>query len=206
MNTDSLATFPLLISSGVMGYLSFWILLKLGKIHVQESKDYILNLTFISFIIFLLMWILYLILSLVPNVQEEIAILFSLIISILVSALLSWWVPTSFFEKFEGALNNRRSSEGKAIQSSKTVRQHFFDKNERITIFVFDFDNRLIASGFNNRINDKNIDPFELTLSPFNKPSHLKNYQDVIDYIEDKDINSEIFISFDRDIKIITIN
>lgn len=206
MNIDYLSTFPLLISSGVMGYLSFWILLKLGKIHVQESKEYILNLTFISFIIFLLMWILYLILNLVPDIQEEIAILSSLIVSIVVSAFLSWWVPTCFFEKFEGILNNKRSSEGKATQSSKTVRQHFFDKNEKIMIFIFDFDNRLIASGFNNRINDKNIDPFELTLSPFNEPSHLNKYQDVIDYIEDKDINSEIFISFDRDIKIITIN
>lgn len=205
MLISKVSVIPLLIASGVLGYLSFNILTKMGKVYSSDSKEKTLSVTFLSFVNFIIYWILILVLNLFIH-NLEITILVALIVTIVLSLIYPLLVPEKLFIIFNKIINGTRTKHGYSMQNSKPVRELIFDKNCKTIIYIFDFNHNLVNCGYISHINTKNSDPLEIAIIPFNQANTLKSFEAVQSYIESEDIESNIIINFELKFQMILID
>ncbi|MCD8850968.1 hypothetical protein [Staphylococcus xylosus] len=201
---NEISFIPFLITSGVLGFLSFTLFAKMGKIYSSDNVEKTLSITFLSFINFIIFWILILIFNIYID-SLEVVILFGIITTIVISIIYPFLITKNVFIKLNEYINNSRTNQGNSMQHSQPVRELVFDKNKTTIIYIFSFENTLINCGYVANINTKNSDPLEVSIVPFNQENTLKNFEEVQNYIESKEIKSNIIVNLEAGFQMILI-
>lgn len=195
---------PLLITSGVIGFLSFALLIKMGKIHTSDNVEKTLTITFLSFINFIIFWIVILLISSIIS-NLEIAFLISMIITLIISIVYPFLISKKLLIVINNYINNNRTQSGYSVQHSQPVRDLAFDNNNQTIIYIFDFEKNMMNCGYISYINTKNSDPLEILIVPFNQENTLKDFSEVQNYIESEEVESSIIVNLELKFQMILI-
>lgn len=201
---DKISFIPFLITSGVLGFMSYMLLNKMGKIYSSDNVEKTLSITFLSFVNFIVFWILILIFNTFINILE-VVILFGIIATIIFSIIYPFLIKKDVFIKLNEYINNSRTKYGYSIQHSQPVRELVFDNNKKTIIYIFDFEYNLINCGYVANINTKSSDPLEVSIVPFNQKNTLETFSEVQNYIESKEVESNIFVNLELGFQMILI-
>ncbi|QRN49979.1 hypothetical protein [Macrococcoides bohemicum] len=211
LTINNIDIFSIFISAGGLGFLTYNILAKTGKIYIRnnDQKDKYITLIFLS----MLNYILFLTVTLLVDylnyfdIKSNTKILFSIFITLLLSIILPMVIPIKWFDKFNELLNVQRNNMGYANNYSETTRERFFNINHSKSIFIFDLQNNFIESGSYYNVNESYKDDFEIAIVPFDSETNLNNYNNLMSYIyENSHVSAKTLINFDKQLKFIMID
>lgn len=200
MELINVPVISILISSGGLGFVSFVLLNKMGKLNVYDNQDSFFYNIFLSIVNFIIMFVITLSLNLYFNIR--ISFIISLIITMLLAALYPFVIPLKAIDKIKTNINNSRNEEGLAYQNSEPIRERIFNSSKDTIIYVFDFEKNLINCGYITKINTHKNEPNEIGIDPFDEDPPLKTFEDINEYVQQIDIESEILINFEEKIQI----
>lgn len=188
--------------SGGLGYINYFILDRMGEINVipddKEEKNFFLMLfSLINLIIY------FLINKIILNIY----------LSISITIILTILLLTPLYKKMSrliySLINYCRKKSNLGELSNKNIRQHLFDKNEVLFIYVYDLhSNDPIACGCMgwNEWDEKDFKEFELV--PFSGEEKLEqiSFKKAFSMAEDeKNKGASVYINLDKNIKIVII-
>lgn len=208
-----------LITSGGLGFINFFILAKLGKVNIYEANksDKYLILIFFSII----NYVLYTIIAAIVKsalfllnyyfndklINFEFLILpISLIITCALTITFSFKLLPKTFDKIVKVLNDQRKTDGKSGSFSETTNDAFFSKYENNMMFVYDFDNNLIFSGYGYRWSSSTDKTTEFAGIIFNEEFEHEKYDDLLNFIRENGYQSDVLINVDKKIKFVVIS
>ncbi|CCI59467.1 putative uncharacterized protein [Staphylococcus equorum subsp. equorum Mu2] len=196
MNILDIPILSVLISSGGLGFISFLLFNKMGKVKVYDNQDKVFYNILLSLINFIILFSIILLLSLWINIQ--VSILLSLVITLLISTVYPFLVPLSAIEKLKNKINNSRNESGLAYQYAGPVRENIFNNKNDTVVYIFDFDKNLINCGYITNLNTHNNEPYELIIEPFDEDPPLKNFDDIVKWSQEPDVEPEILINLNE--------
>lgn len=206
LTVNNIDLFSLFISAGGLGFLTYNILAKTGKIYVRsnDQKDKYITLIFLSMLNYIVFLTVSLIVDYLNHAESNTKILLSIVITLFISVILPMSIPIKWFDKFNKMLNKQRNNMGYANNYSETTRERFFNVNQSKSIFIFDLQNNFIESGSYYNVNESYKDDFEIAIVPFDSETTLNNYDNLMEYIQNnQNVNSQTLINFDKQLKII---
>lgn len=206
LTVNNIDLFSLFISAGGLGFLTYNILAKTGKIYVRsnDQKDKYITLIFLSMLNYIVFLTVSLIVDYLNHAESNTKILLSIVITLFISVILPMSIPIKWFDKFNKMLNKQRNNMGYANNYSETTRERFFNVNQSKSIFIFDLQNNFIESGSYYNVNENYKDDFEIAIVPFDSETTLNNYDNLMNYIQNnQNVNSQTLINFDKQLKII---
>ncbi|TDM23807.1 hypothetical protein [Macrococcoides canis] len=206
LTVNDIDLFSLFISAGGLGFLTYNILAKTGKIYVRsnDQKDKYITLIFLSMLNYIVFLTVSLIVDYLNHAESNTKILLSIVITLFISVILPMSIPIKWFDKFNKILNEQRNNMGYANNYSETTRERFFNVNQSKSIFIFDLQNNFIESGSYYNVNESYKDDFEIAIVPFDSETTLNNYDNLMEYIQNnQNVNSQTLINFDKQLKII---
>lgn len=209
LTVNNIDLFSLFISAGGLGFLTYNILAKTGKIYIRsnDQKDKYITLIFLSMLNYIVFLTVSLLVDYLNDAESNTRILYSIIITLLVSVILPMYMPIKWFDKFNEMLNKQRNNMGYANNYSETTRERFFNVNQSKSIFIFDLENNFIESGSYYNVNECYKDDFEIAIVPFDRVTTLNNYDNLMAYIQDNsNVNAQTLINFDKQLKFIMID
>lgn len=199
-----------IFTAGSLGFINTFILEKIGvlifhKSNEQDKKHFLFFFSFINYIIYLSVYLL-IVKSKCFSLDNLVIICISLILTLLITITLSLLVFPTAANIFSKLLNNRRKHNKLSEVEHRSPRDRVFDDSDIKSVFIFNFDNLLIDSGFlESYSNDSNY--YEITLVPFDSKPYLDDYDKVKNFFEDEnfeDKNKEdkiILLDFEKKIK-----
>nr|WP_227662730.1 hypothetical protein [Listeria seeligeri]UCK61834.1 hypothetical protein pLIS51_00146 [Listeria seeligeri] len=140
------------------------------------------------------------------EISEKIKIALSIIIVLIITLLLSFILMPFISIAFSKVINHFRRKQKLASYDAKSVKSKVFNFKNNKALYIFDFDNNLICAGYSNWITETDNVDFDMTLSPFDDEIHIHNIHEMNDFVYRKDTDSEIYINFDKKIKIFIIH
>ncbi|PKE13210.1 hypothetical protein CW685_00345 [Macrococcoides caseolyticum] len=206
LTVNNIDLFSLFISAGGLGFLTYNILAKTGKIYVRsnDQKDKYITLIFLSMLNYIVFLTVSLIVDYLNHAESNTKILLSIVITLFISVILPMSIPIKWFDKFNKMLNKQRNNMGYANNYSETTRERFFNVNQSKSIFIFDLQNNFIESGSYYNVNESYKDDFEIAIVPFDSETTLNNYDNLMEYIQNnQNVNAQTLINFDKQLKII---
>lgn len=206
LTVNNIDLFSLFISAGGLGFLTYNILAKTGKIYVRsnDQKDKYITLIFLSMLNYIVFLTVSLIVDYLNHAESNTKILLSIVITLFISVILPMSIPIKWFDNFNKMLNKQRNNMGYANNYSETTRERFFNVNQSKSIFIFDLQNNFIESGSYYNVNESYKDDFEIAIVPFDSETTLNNYDNLMEYIQNnQNVNSQTLINFDKQLKII---
>lgn len=132
-------------------------------------------------------------------------ILFSIILAVLTSFMLTIVLPEIVDKTFKFT-NRYRNEKEMSEQVTKKVYKHVFDTNKPRTLFIFSIpDNKLIAAGYAKLFSGEHEElSFDITPLYWNDPTkNIFEESTLIDLLDQKNIEADTYINFDKKIKII---
>lgn len=200
MNTLDIPILSVIISSGGLGFLSFLLLNKMGKIKVYDNQDKVFYNVLLSILNFIILFSLILIFSNFFNLQ--ISILLSLIIALISSTIYPFLIPLTILEKIRKSINNSRNGSGLAYQYAEPVREIIFNNPNDTVAYIFDFDKNLINCGYITNLNTNYNEPNELIIEPFDQEPILKTFEDIVKWSQQCDNEPKVLINITEKIQI----
>lgn len=192
------------IASGSLGYLNYIILEKLGVIsfHKNSQDEKIMVLLLFS----TLNYGLYLATaSKVPGASEgeygAIAISILLVVILDISLTIAIAPFVVFFKESLDDLRFNLFKKGRI--NTDLVRSKFFESTKVQSIYIFDFDNKLITCGYFELNPSTDWEYFDLSLVPFYDV--LENeitYEKIVEKTLDEEFVSKTLVDFEKKIKI----
>ncbi|MEX2947919.1 hypothetical protein ABH521_003710 [Staphylococcus warneri] len=204
MNTLDVPFLSVLISSGGLGFLSFLLLNKMGKIKAYDNQDKVFYNVLLSILNFIILFSLILILSNFFDLQ--ISILLSLIIALISSTIYPFLIPLTILEKIRKSINDSRNESGLAYQHAEPVREIVFNNPNDTVAYIFDFDKNLINCGYVTNLNTHYNEPNELIIEPFDKEPILKTFEDIVKWSQRCDNEPKVLINITEKIQIYFID
>lgn len=189
-----------IISSGGLGFLSFLLLNKMGKIKVYDNQDKVFYNVLLSILNFIILFSLILISSNFFNLQTS--ILLSLIIALISSTIYPFLIPLAILEKIRKSINNSRNGSGLAYQYAEPVREIVFNNPNDTVAYIFDFDKNLINCGYITNLNTNYNEPNELIIEPFDEEPLLKTFEDIVKWSQQCDNEPKVLINITEKIQI----
>ncbi|PTI51156.1 hypothetical protein BU085_06110 [Staphylococcus warneri] len=204
MNTLDVPFLSVLISSGGLGFLSFLLLNKMGKIKAYDNQDKVFYNVLLSILNFIILFSLILILSNFFDLQ--ISILLSLIIALISSTIYPFLIALTILEKIRKSINDSRNESGLAYQHAEPVREIVFNNPNDTVAYIFDFDKNLINCGYVTNLNTHYNEPNELIIEPFDKEPILKTFEDIVKWSQRCDNEPKVLINITEKIQIYFID
>lgn len=186
--------------AGGLGYINYFILEKIGELHIsQDDKD---DKKFFMILFSLInLMINFLIDEIIDNIYISISI--TIILAIIFSFTVYKWISSLVYI----LINKYRKKNELGEYSSKTVRESVFDKNKVLFIYVYDlFSNEPIVCGCLgwNDFNSKDFKEFELC--PFPGGMEQIPFSEAFEIASsEKNIDASVYINVDKKIKIVVI-
>lgn len=184
------------LALGGLGYLNFLIYSRIDNPDFGSESDKKLMILLYSSMNYGIYLLLSLYFKLVP----------SILIAISLSIILTLFFP--FISRKLFLLTNWiRSIYGAPDISNTKVQDKFFEKKESFPMFIFSIpDNTLITCGYRGSKNGMNEDFSIINYNFYGNEEfcRIKNEKDLLDYIENKNIEADIYVNFDKKIKIIS--
>ena len=185
-----------LVTIGGLGYVNYLFYERISDRNFKTDMDkkfFIGAMTSINYFLYLIAQFL------VNNII--LAIILAVAFSFILTLLLPWLVNLSFC-----FTNKIRSEKSMAEQQSKKVYNLVFNINEPKTLFIFSIpDNKLISSGYASLFSGEHEElSFNLTPLYWNDPTkEILEERELINLLDKKDIEADIYINFDKKIKVI---
>lgn len=183
------SNFALLLSAfftaGSLGFINYIILEKLGviilkKSNEQDKKHYLLFFSLFNYTLYLL---IFFIISVLLNVNELLAIAFSIVATLILTALLCSCLFPKIALKFNEAINYLRARNNLSSVEHNSPRNMIFDTEKSQSVFIFDFNKELITSGYLESYSNDS-DYYEITVVPFDEEPNLDDFSKVKKYSE----------------------
>lgn len=189
------AILTVLITSGCFGYVNYIILEKLNTItdRNKSESDKKLKIMFFTGLNFALYWILTNTLKVSISFGIISILAFDIFGTIFLIAPSIWLLKKS--------LNKIRTTTGQAMTEATATRDYLFNTDKYQELYIFDFDNKLITSGFLDYHQAADNNYFDLSLMPLDIPDIKYDY-DSISKIASKHDDSRMLVDFEKRIKI----
>lgn len=188
-----------LIISFILGwglsYINYFILYNLCVINLNEKnkEEKIFNLILFSIINIIFYQILEMYID---------NYIFSIAITFIVSMISSFTLFKYCIQKIYNLLNIKRLKENLGEISNKTVRNHIFNINKTLFIYIYDLQNNLLSYGCMGW-QDENSDDFEFEVIPFPGIDKL-SFDEAINKSNIYD-DMSVYINIDKNLKIVVI-
>jgi len=101
-------------------------------------------------------------------------------------------------------MNWIRSLVGKSKTISPNTRDDFFESNKTQNIYIFDFNNKLVACGYMSQVDSVSSNAFDMQLIPFYDEEEKNVTHDKISALATKE-DCRLLIDFERKLKIYNI-
>ncbi|WP_436666765.1 hypothetical protein [Latilactobacillus sakei] len=194
-----------LVVSGSLGYINYILLEKLGIITFDKNSKDDKKMVLFSFSALnygLYLWIASHVEGAAHGDYRAIAIVIAIVGS--VDILITPTLIAGLITLGRKAINLvRRKYLKKSASDAVLVRNDFFNTDKQQSIYIFNFDNKLITCGYLVYQGDANLDYFDLNLMPFDAPESEILYNDVIKIASKSD--SYTLVDFEKQIKIYNI-
>ncbi|MFK4886353.1 hypothetical protein ACI1UN_04490 [Lactococcus petauri] len=186
---------PILALGGI-GYINYLFYERISDRHFKTDMDkkfFIGAMTSLNYIIymFISLW----------NQERFWTIIYAIIISFVFTLLLPKLVNLVF--KFT---NRVREDTGLTTQATKKLFNEVFGKDDMQIVFLFSIpDNSFITSGYLDMYSGEGDDFSVNVISQYwDEPTKLiSKEQELLEYLEEKNIKAEIYVNFDKKIKAI---
>lgn len=209
LDNNLLEIFSIFLTVGGLGFVNYFILSRMDRIninkHNKEDKPLFLILfSLLNYTIYLAS--LYVVVEGPLKISNAylstlISILLTLIITVFLSFTLFSWLSSEIKEK----INKNRKGSGISHYDSLTVKQRVFNFSASRMIYIYNLSNQLIDCGYSGWFSSLEDDDFELSLIPFDGKSTVSEYQEVLDYINRNKLESDVYLNFDKNVKIVVI-
>lgn len=188
-----------LIISFILGwglsYINYFILYNLCVINLNEKnkEEKIFNLILFSIINIIFYQILEMYID---------NYIFSIAITFIVSIVASFTLFKYFIQKIYNLLNIRRLKDNLGELSNKSVRNHIFNINKTLFIYIYDLQSNLLSYGCMGW-QDENSDDFEFEVIPFPGLDKL-SFDEAINKANKND-GMSVYVNIDKNLKIVVI-
>lgn len=197
-----------LVAVGGIGYINYLFYERISDRNFKtdlDKKFFIGAMTSINYFLYmlgeqLLNYIPYLF-GRKPLNNIVLSILLAFLLSFLLTLIFPWLVDKSFW-----FTNKIRSEKNMSEQVSKTVYHESFGNGKAKILFIYSIpDNQLISSGYSELFSGEGEDfSFKLVGQYWDEPSkEIKTEEELLNFLEEKNIKADIYINFDKKIKII---
>lgn len=202
------------LATGIPGLISYWFLSQISIIKHNSEKDKTLFITALSLINILISYLSLELLTWISKIKllsfikinysnpsrADIILIFGL--SLFVTWILSRYVYNNIFKYMNKYINSLQIKFDVPLISNfrtlETIILEKKNKNGSIFIYIFDFDNKFIESGYLNRFNEEYK---EISLHDHTNYIHEKfTIHEVLTYFNDND-DAEIFIDLENKLK-----
>ncbi|GET12104.1 hypothetical protein SN811_06040 [Ligilactobacillus agilis] len=189
------ACITMLVTSGCFGYINYNVLEKLGLVVDRPSTDADKKYKVILFtgVNIGLYWILTDVFSLNVTRSVLLVLFFDVVGTIVIIAPLIKLVDI--------IINLIRTKNGKSEIDKQATRDYIFNSNKDEAVFIYDFENKLIASGWLNYQQAADNNYFDLALVPFGTDVD-DDYDNVKQVVTKDNDNSRIIVDFEKKVKI----
>lgn len=195
-----------LITAGALGFVNYSILSRLDTINLtkemkEDKKAYMMLFGAMNY--FLFTFIQYLLAKIFTiNAMSDI---FAFFITLILTVICTYKIGDKIGMIVNKAINDKRQKSGKSLYDSNSVKNLAFNLEKSCPMYVYDFDNKLIWTGYSGWFStDEELD-FEFTSVPFNAKPEMLEYEDVLEYIQSIDVESRIYINTNKRVKIILL-
>ena len=203
MVTEYLNIFAVLIQSTATGYFTYFLiksndLLVLSNAQKEEKIAVVSILSAINLAVFLLAQsiISYNLSNMEPYIQQFAAAILSFVLVLVIGLFVLPKAILSFFSR----INKLRKKKGKLEFTHRAIRDTALDNSYHQYIYVFDFANNYIASGYLN-VYQYNTDEYnELLLYAPKEPEKRRTVEAVEILFKNNDIN--ILIDYEKKVKL----
>jgi hypothetical protein len=191
----------LLVTSGCFGYLNYSILEKFDAISYSsnfsdEKKLVILFFSGLNF--FLYLWIN----TYFGTSQKGIVITIGIVLLFDILGTVIIICPLIAFGKF--TLNLIRSGLlGKSKIDTRSTRDFVFNSDKYQRVYIFDFDNKLIAAGWLDYQQASSNNYFDISLMPLDEPETDIDFQLITKYASKTE--SRVLVDFEKQVKLYII-
>jgi len=182
-------------TSGCFGYVNYVILEKLNTV-IDRNKfesDKKLKIMFFTGLNITLYWIL------TSTFKISIAISIISVLAFDILGTICLIAPSIWLLK--KLLNKIRTTTGQATTVATATRDYLFNTDKYQELYIFDFDNKLITSGFLDYQQAADNDYFDLSLMPMDTPDIQYDY-DSVSEMASKHENSRMLVDFEKKVKI----
>lgn len=197
-----------IVALGGLGYINYLFYERISDRNFKtdlDKKFFIGAMTSLNYFLYLVSVQL---LNYVPyllNRKPVNNIVLTILLAFLLSFVLTLILP-NIVDKLFWFTNKVRSEKNMSEQVTKSVYHSAFSDGKAKVLFIFSIpENRLISSGYADLYSGEGEDfSFKIIGQYWDEPSKtIETERQLLDFLEEKNIEAEIYINFDKKIKII---
>ena len=208
LDNNLLELFSMFLTVGGLGFINYFILARMDRIninkHNKEDKPLFLILfSLLNYAIYLAS--LYIVEGPLKISNTYLSTLISILLTLIITVILSFTLFSYLSSKVKDKINKNRQESGISHYDSLTVKQRVFNFSTSRMIYIYDLNNQFIDCGYSGWFSSIEDDDFEISLIPFDGKSTVSEYEEILEYINRNELESDVYLNFDKNVKIVVI-